>query len=84
MHNKGSKTPYIDCTIQAKDENWEDTSDPSYFSLHKKKPIKQQHAKQAWKSNGRTSSNSDDIWVTDEGPKVDWVKITVHKTVSRI
>ena len=102
MHNKGSK---IDCTIQTKDDSWEDTSDPSYFSVHKKRPIKddsledtsdpsyfsvhkkrpiKQHAKQAWKCNGHSSSDGDDIWITDEGPKVDWVKITVHKTVSLV
>jgi hypothetical protein len=82
VNNKGSKMPYADCTIQTKDESWEDTSDPSYFSVHKKKPVKQQHAQQPWKCNGLSSSDGDDIWITDEGPKVDWVKITVHKTVS--
>lgn len=74
--NKGSRSLLEG---QVKDENLEEVDDPSYFSAQKKKTAKHDHGKQAWKRNGLNPTNGDDIWVTDEGPEADWVKINVHK-----
>lgn len=76
--NKSSRS-LMDAGGQAKDEHLEEVDDPSYFSAQRRKPIKQDHAKLAWKRNGCNSTNGDDIWVADEGPEADWVKINVHK-----
>eukprot|EP00250_Pteridium_aquilinum_P010490 c19425_g1_i2 orf=431-2707(-) len=76
--NKGSRS-LLDAGAQVKDENLEEVDDPSYFSAQKKRSMKQDHAKQAWKRSGCNSTNGDDIWVADEGPEADWVKVNVHK-----
>ncbi|MCO5609285.1 hypothetical protein L7F22_063511 [Adiantum nelumboides] len=74
--NKGSRSLLEG---QVKDENLEEVDDPSYFSIQKKKTAKHDQGKQGWKRIGFNSTNGDDIWVTDEGPEADWVKINVHK-----
>ncbi|KAH7435244.1 hypothetical protein KP509_06G055900 [Ceratopteris richardii] len=65
---------------QMKDETLDEVEDPFYFPNQKKRTVKHDPGKQTWKRIGFNSSNVGDIWVTDEGPKADWVKINVHKT----
>ncbi|KAI5054222.1 hypothetical protein GOP47_0030885, partial [Adiantum capillus-veneris] len=74
--NKGSRS-LLEGPV--KDENLEEVDDPSYFSAQKKKTGKHDHGKQGWKRSGFNSTHGDDIWVTDEGPEADWVKVNVHK-----
>ncbi|KAH7330840.1 hypothetical protein KP509_20G004900 [Ceratopteris richardii] len=50
-------------------------------SASEKHSAKYYHAKQTIKTNSQNHVNGSDIRVADEGPKAEWVKINVHRTV---
>lgn len=76
---KGARPHFQDFT-GIKHENCDDVGSP-LFTVPKKKTVKQEHAKQVLKSSNNSLFNGTDVWVIDEGPRADWVKINVHRTL---
>eukprot|EP00249_Psilotum_nudum_P018850 c26988_g1_i1 orf=723-2252(-) len=61
-------------------ENGSDMRKPSIIEAQRKKIVKQEKSRQLLKGGSYNPFSRMDVFIVDEGPPADWVKINVHKT----